>query len=490
MTASIQRSREIRPLALWLVAGLMSGTSAGAATYLVRPDGSGAFPTIQAAVDAVALGDTIAMADGTFRGAGNRDIDFAGKDLVVRSQSGNAAQCIIDCQGTQTEPHRGYNFHSWESADAVVEGITICNGWGPDDLYGMSEGGAIRCDFALPTLQDCIFSDNRAIFGAAIMLTGPSRPLIRRCTFTGNEAQLDGACIDCEGTSAPLVWDCLLQGNTSGHRAGGILADEYASPVFSVCTFVNNYGADGGGAASGCGSADPLFRRCTFVGNSAGANGAGVSCSCSADAFLESCVIAFSASGPAVTCLNEATVTLTCCDLFGNAGGDWVGPIANQFGVNGNFGEDPLFCNLPAGNLHLDGASPCLPRNHPQGAQCGVLGAWGVGCPGTGVDPQVGPAARLQLDRPRPNPSAGGVTFRFDLPGDDTAESRAPAAFCIYDAAGRLVETLLQGPLDAGAHVVRWDGRDPSGQPAPAGVYFGRLQWGDQVLARAFLRAR
>jgi len=478
--------------AFMLAAALFGAVaSAGAATYLVRPDGSGDFPTIQAAIDAVVAGDTIALADGTFQGDGNRDINFGGKDVVVRSQSGQAALCIIDCQGAEEEPHRGFEFCSWESPDATVEGLTICNGWGLDNPYDLSEGGAVRYYFALTTMQDCIFTGNRADRGAAIMLAGPSSPLIRRCTFTGNQADLDAACINCNDTSAPLVCDCLFEGNTAGSRAGGVFADYSASPVFSGCTFVDNHAESGGGGAAGCGDADPCFRRCTFVGNSAGANGAGLSLSCSADASLESCIIAFSTSGPAVTALNQSSATLSCCDLFANAGGDWVGSIASQYGVNGNFALDPLFCDLPAGNLRIDGSSPCLPRNHPHGAQCGVIGAWRVGCPGTGVDPQLARMPRLRLEPPWPNPSSSGIAFRFDLPGEVVGSwAGATVTFSIHDAAGRLVTTLLRRPMEPGAHLICWDGRDSFGRPAPAGAYVGRLQRAGETAARVFLRAR
>ena len=41
---------------------------------------------------------------------------------------------------------------------------------------------------------------------------------------------------------------------------------------------------------------------------------------------------------------------------------------------------------------------------------------------------------------------------------------------------GRLVRTLVDGARSAGEHVARWDGRDGSGAPAAAGVYFVRLE--------------
>ena len=51
--------------------------------YVVLPDGTGDFPTIQAAIAAVADGDVILLAAGTFTGEGNRDLDFLGKGITV-----------------------------------------------------------------------------------------------------------------------------------------------------------------------------------------------------------------------------------------------------------------------------------------------------------------------------------------------------------------------------------------------------------------------
>jgi hypothetical protein len=68
-----------------------------------------------------------------------------------------------------------------------------------------------------------------------------------------------------------------------------------------------------------------------------------------------------------------------------------------------------------------------------------------------------------------PNPAASSTTLRFAL-------GRAqPVTLRIYDAGGRLVQTLLRGPLAAGPHTLEWTGTDARGNPVPAGVYFYRL---------------
>ena len=45
-------------------------------------------PTIQSAVDACGDDDTVLVADDTYTGADNRDIDFKGKNITATSQNG------------------------------------------------------------------------------------------------------------------------------------------------------------------------------------------------------------------------------------------------------------------------------------------------------------------------------------------------------------------------------------------------------------------
>jgi hypothetical protein len=93
---------------------------------------------------------------------------------------------------------------------------------------------------------------------------------------------------------------------------------------------------------------------------------------------IENTIVAYSMQGMAVT-VSSSSVSLSCCDLYGNFGGDWVGPIANQYGTDGNISEDPLFCDPEAGDFTLHGDSPCAPCSPPN-PECGLIGAWPVGC--------------------------------------------------------------------------------------------------------------
>ena len=87
----------VYPKALWIGFCLLivcSATSTVAATLRVPSD----YPTIQSAIDAAVDGDEVLVADGTYTGEGNKDLDFSGKAIAVRSMHGPET-AIIDAEG-------------------------------------------------------------------------------------------------------------------------------------------------------------------------------------------------------------------------------------------------------------------------------------------------------------------------------------------------------------------------------------------------------
>ncbi len=87
--------------------------------------------------------------------------------------------------------------------------------------------------------------------------------------------------------------------------------------------------------------------------------------------------------------------------------------------------------------------------------------------PETGVDEFV--TRELAISN-FPNPFNPRTSVSFQMPSSGTADVR------VFDAAGRLVRTLLAGDeRDAGRHQVIWDGRDDAGRGVAAGVYFSRI---------------
>jgi hypothetical protein len=322
---------------------LAISAAAGAKTWYVKPDGSGDAPTIQAAIDSAATGDIVMLASGTFSGIGNRGVDFRGKGITVRSELGVPQLCIIDCDLIPHEFRRGFSFHTSEDAQSVLTGVTIRragSSWSP----GM--GGGVNCDHTSPTITNCIFLDCSSEWGAGIYCQGGS-PTIVNCIFAGNIAH-EGGGIACDGSGA-VIDGCIFYGNSCGSAGGAICIGNGAQPKISNCTMCGNGAVVGGGMLC-YGNALPI---------------------------IENVIIAFSTEGGAINCWpTGCDLTITCCDFYGNVGGDWVDCIADYYGISGNICEDPLFCDLANDNYYLQECSPCL-----TGYGCGQIGALGLGCP-------------------------------------------------------------------------------------------------------------
>src|SRR5690242_16654180 len=99
-----------------------AATVASAATWHVDPAGGADATTIQAGINLASNGDVVIVAQGTYTGVGNRNIDFFGRNITVMSESG-PQYTIVDCQGLG----QGFKFVTGETS-AVMDGFTIKNG--------------------------------------------------------------------------------------------------------------------------------------------------------------------------------------------------------------------------------------------------------------------------------------------------------------------------------------------------------------------------
>jgi hypothetical protein len=128
-----------------------------ATTYCVNPEGTGAFATIQEAVNASVDGDSILLADGIYRDIHYQGILYWGKAITIRSESGDPERCIIDAEGRSGS---GFLFCFDETPGSVLEYVSVINGY---SWTGM--GGGILIDNASPTIRGCILRDNLATIG-------------------------------------------------------------------------------------------------------------------------------------------------------------------------------------------------------------------------------------------------------------------------------------------------------------------------------------
>lgn len=449
------------------------GVSCGAGTVVVlNADGSGVYPTIQAAVDAAVDGVIIELAPGLYSGPGNHDVRISGKQLEFRGQTGDPADCVLDCAGGEGRRHRAFVLTGDSGGPPVLfSGLTIRNG-AADGVTDPGEqgGGALRIRGMAAEFTDCVFERNSGLAapgdttgsGGAV-LGRDARLSFTRCRFLENEA-VHGGALAVNGGSLSLA-GCELSLNQAD-RGGAVYAA--GSSVFQAegCTFAWNRALQGGALR---GPLEPALAGCTFFGNDA-ADGS---------AFFgpESCllmtqtIIAGGLGGEAIVCAGAPCHGIECTDIFGNAGGDWTGALSQYLDSDGNMNMDPLFCDPDSSDFRLDAVSPCV-RNTPPNPQCGLIGAWPVGCESNGGEDPGG--AGILLSRPQPNPSAGSVQFVCEIL---VADAPVPVILRIHDISGRRLWEY-RAEFSAGKHFLEWDGRDSSGRRVASGVYMARIKAG------------
>ncbi len=170
-------------------------------------------PTIQEAINVSWDSGTVWVADGAYTGNGNRDIDFLGRAITVRSENG-PEYCIIDCGATKLDKHRGFYFHRGEGDDSVLDGLTIINGY-------INNGGGILCNNnSSPLIVNCIISQNTAAYGGGVKCY-ESSAILSNCLIIDNTALISGGAF-CSYTHNPILSNCTLSGNSAHDIGGGI----------------------------------------------------------------------------------------------------------------------------------------------------------------------------------------------------------------------------------------------------------------------------
>jgi parallel beta-helix repeat protein/predicted outer membrane repeat protein len=303
---------------LSVVAAVLAGPAVLADTLHVP----GQYATIQAAIDAADDTDVVEIANGTYTGTGNKNLDFGGRAITVRSAAGDPALCIIDCQGDG----RGFDFHSNEGPNSIVEGLTITNG-GDADGFGIS-GAGVSCSRAGPTLTNCRFSGNSAFpWGGGLSCYDGSNPRVTNCTFSGNQAG----------------------------GGGGISCHEGSNPSLVNCTFIGN-SADGGVGVY-CDDSSPTLTNCTFSGNTADGPGGGISCHEGSNPRLTNCIL-WGDTPDEIRSTSGSSPIVTYCDVQGG----WTGAaniIANPQFVDLD-GPDNDPSTWEDNDYRLSAGSPCI----------------------------------------------------------------------------------------------------------------------------------
>ena len=343
-------------------------------------DGSAEHPFdgIQEGIDAAVHGDTVLVLDGTYTEVGNRDLDFGGKAITVRSEDGPDG-CIINCEGDPNDPHRGFNFHSSETPDAVLDGFTITGGY----VTG-SEGGAIYChNGSSPTISNCVISGNTADgqWGGGISCRDTSNSIIVGCTITGNVGASGGGMQSTD--SSPTIANCAFTGNMVGSSGGGISCGG-GSPTITNCIILDNTADSGGGIRSSSGtptitncliarntaeslsgggmysSGDPTITNCTVTGNAADDYGDGIFCH-NSNLKIRNCILWNTSAGePEIAVWYGSQLTISYCDVQAGQAGIYVSFGGSLNWGPGNIDGDPLFTDPNNADYHPTAGSPCI----------------------------------------------------------------------------------------------------------------------------------
>lgn len=337
-------------------------------------------PTIQAAIDASVDGDTILVADGTYK----ENIDFKGKAITVKSANG-ATTTAID--GSQID--YVVKFVTSESLSSVLDGFTVTNGY----------PGGINIAGTSPTVKNNTVTANIGCSGIGINI-GSGAPLILHNIVSNNvqvgcSGGVGGGGIEVIGASngAQIIGNTITGNNSGSGARGGGIGLWTPGPVLIQGNFISgNTGSEGGGIGGANDTSGVSIIENVIVGNTSLDTGGGIEIDNTVALVLNNTIVdndapgggsgffgAFSNSIGAMSVINNLVIgksgqaALGCRtfdttnpsvfsfnDVFSPGGLAYGSNCVNQTGQNGNISVDPLFVNQVASDFHLQVTSPAI----------------------------------------------------------------------------------------------------------------------------------
>jgi Right handed beta helix region len=384
---------------------------AAARTWRVETDGSGDTTLVQGGIGLASPGDTVLVGPGTY----NENIDFLGKNIVVRTESGPLVTTLDGSSGNDSV----VKFHNGESRAAMIIGFTITGGEGTRD-FGSPSGGGIKVLDGSPTIRGNRIIGNAVStspgngggigVGLASMPLPRPNPLIEWNLIENNTAIGNGGGLSILHADAVVrnnvfrtnitdgdgggIWvlfydaQVLISNNefwenqADDHGGGLHAADIGGSGIVTITSnlFVRNQANGSGTGDSGSGGAMLLHvisgaaTNNTLVGNKgygeSACGGGGVLLDATpSDLDFRANIITFN-DGCGVACKDFVTTALGANLLWQNLGGDLgtgSGICPNGWRSNQIF-TDPLFCNLATDLYTVASNSPALSGAFPMGA--------------------------------------------------------------------------------------------------------------------------
>ena len=307
-----------------------------------------AFLTLQDALLAGSLGDTILVAEGTYHpdegtGQANDDPDSTfqlidGVEILGGFPSGGgdrdpAAHPTIlsgDLDGNDgpdfaNRSNNAYHILTGSGTDktAILDGFIISGG---NATGGLPSGGGLYNNDGSPSLFNCSFQDNRADNEGGAIYNADSSPTLTNCSFQDNRADNKGGAIS-NDDSSPTLTNCSFLDNLAGSSGGAIQAGKRGGAIHSIggssaifnCSFLGNQANSAGGAIY-LESSSSTLTNCSFEGNKASGSG-GAICLKSTSTSFTNCSFQGNLAGNGGGAIrdDDSTLTLTCCILWNNA---------------------------------------------------------------------------------------------------------------------------------------------------------------------------
>ncbi len=366
-----------------------------------------AFVSLSAAIQTAIDGDTIRIADGTYKPTTGTDRtqSFALKSRVAllggyagygaadpNAQDIPALLTILsgDIGVTSTNTDNSYHVVTATGiSGATVDRITVTSGCARGNGRDQDKGAGLFTSSSAVTLSNCTFSGNTTfgngggIYNSSSsltltncivsqnsdsgMLTYSCSLTLTNCTFSGNSG---AGMVNISSTGT--LNNCTFSGNTgagmanssaltltnctfSGNSGSGMSNSYNPSPTLINCRFIGNTASNGGGMYNY--ESSPTLINCTFVGNAA-TNGGAIYNDFAASPTLTNCVLSGNfASSSGGGMYNSSLSTLTNCIVWGCG----ANPIYNklnpatitysdiQGGASGvgNINSEPKFVRSP-----------------------------------------------------------------------------------------------------------------------------------------------